>query len=500
MRNPIQIAAAAVATAACLAGFASSAFAQSVTTYHNSPERNGVYTVPGLTDAAAAKVRLGFKASVSGNVYAQPLYWKAAGSPGLIIVATESNFVYALNANSGAVVWRRQLPRPVPAGTLPCGNITPEGVTGTPVIDRATGRLYLDATTLQGGSLPRHMIYALSLSDGKIVPHWPINVDNAMAKRKAPFMSELQGERGALQFFKGKLYISYAGRGGDCGSSTGAIYRGVVIEVTPATTPTLSGDWETRAARGGIWGQGGATSNGAYLFATTGNTSGANTWGDGEAVIRLSPGLKRSADKADSFTPADWKDLDNQDLDLGGTAAIPFSVGTGSDKVARVLAMGKNGHAYLLNAPDLGGIGHPLVNVKVSNSRIITGPAAYEASGGTWVAFTNAEGLQSNCSGSGITVLRITAKPDHIGTHWCAPFNGAGSPIITTTNGVADPIVWVAGAEGDNELHAFDLLTGKVLFNGGGTGMTGLHRYSTMIAVNHHLYVAGDNTLYAFAF
>jgi outer membrane protein assembly factor BamB len=499
MRNPIQIAVAAFAAVASLAAVSHPALAQNVVTYHNTADRHGVYTVPGLTDAAAAGIHLGFKAPVSGNVYAQPLYWKVAGKPGLIIVATESNLVYALNANSGAVVWRTQLAAPVPSSNkLPCGDISPEGITGTPVIDPASRRLYLDATTYQS-SLPRHKIYALSLDDGKIVPHWPINVDNAMAARHAPFTSELQGERSALQFFKGKLYITYAGRAGDCGSrSTAAVYRGVVIEVTPSTTPAVTGNWETRAARGGIWSQGGATSDGTSLFVTTGNTSGANVWGDGEAVVRLMPGLARSSDKADSFTPADWKDLDNEDLDLGGTAAIPFSVNTGSGKVDRMLALGKDGRAYLLNAANLGGIGHALLNVKESNSEIITGPAAYEGAQATWVVFTNPNGLR--CSGGSLTMLRITAKPNHIGAPWCAPLDGSGSPIITTSNGVADPIVWVLGAEGDNELHAFDLLTGKVLFNGGGTGMSGLHRYGTLIAANRHLYVAADNTLYAFTF
>jgi hypothetical protein len=492
------------AVLAALAGLSASprmAEAQSVVTYHNTANRHGAFMVPGLTEAAAAGMHLGFKAAVSGNVYAQPLYWHPPGAKtGLLIVATESNLVYALNADTGARVWQTQLGKPVPAGTLPCGDISPEGVTGTPVIDPASGRLYLDASTLQGGSLPRHMIYALSLSDGKIVPHWPLNVDDAMAARKAAFTSELQGERSALQFLKGKIYITYGGRSGDCGASTGAVYRGVVVEVTPATTPKISGSWETRAARGGIWSQGGATSDGNSLFVTTGNTSGANDWGDGEAVIRLAPGLARSTQAADLFTPLNWKDLDNADADLGGTAAFPFSVNSGSGKVGRLLGLGKDGHAYLLNAQNLGGMGRALRNVQVSNSRIITGPAAYVGPNATWVAFTNLAGLSSNCSGTNITMLRITTKPDTIRTQWCAPISGSGAPIITTTNGTANPIVWVAGAEGDNQLHGFNLLNGKTVFNGGGTGMSGLHRYGTLIAANRHLYVAGDNQVFAFAF
>lgn len=501
MMKTSMTAATFLAALTCFAA-APPAVAQSVVTYHNGINRHGAFTAPGLTPTAAAKLHLGFHVAISGNVYAQPLYWQPPGAKtGLLIVATESNIVYALNANTGARVWQTQLAPPVPSGKLPCGDISPEGVTGTPVIDPATGRLYLDATTLQGGgSLPRHMIYALSLSTGKIVPNWPLNVDNAMAQRRARFNSELQGERSALQFFKGKLYISYGGRAGDCGSSTGAIYRGVVVEVTPAATPTISGSWETRAARGGIWSQGGVTSDGFSLFATTGNTSGADTWGDGEGVLRLKPGLARPTGAANLFTPANWKDLDNSDTDLGGTAAVPFPVAAGASRVGRLLALGKDGHAYLLNSQYLGGIGHQLLNQQVSNSRIITGPAVYVGPHATMVGFSNLAGLSSNCSGTSLTMLRITASPDAISTSWCAPLSGSGAPIITTTDGTANPIVWIAGAQGDNQLHGFDLFTGKTLFAGGGTGMSGLHPYGTLIAANHRLYVAADNGVYAFAY
>jgi outer membrane protein assembly factor BamB len=488
----------------CLVIAPRGASAQNVVTYHNALDRSGAYTVPGLTFAAAAKIHkvAAFHPAISGNVYAQPLFWQAAGAKvGLLIVATESNLVYALNANTGALVWKTQVGTPVQSGMLPCGNISPEGVTGTPVIDAASGRLYLDASTVQAQNLPRHMIYALLLANGKVVPHWPLNVDTAMAARKASFSSELQGERSALQFFKGKLYISYGGRAGDCGSSTGAVYRGVVVEVTPSALPKITGDWETRAARGGIWSQGGVTSDGTSLFATTGNTSGANSWGDGEAVIRLLPGLARSSAAKDYFAPLNWKTLDNDDADLGGTAAVPFKVSTSSGTLFRLIGLGKDGYAFLLNAPSLGGIGHAIKNIRVSNSEIITAPAVYEGPADTLVAFTNPAGLSANCSGGSLTMLKVTGDAKTpMSIAWCAPLSGSGAPIITTTNGAANPIVWIAGAEGDNEIHGFDALTGKVVFSGANTGMTGLRHFGTLIAANGRFYVAADNTVYAFAF
>jgi hypothetical protein len=127
------------ATLALLPGLAAP---QSVDTYHNSLTRHGHYTVPNLTLGAAANMHLDrhFKAKIEGHVYAQPLYWAPTGkSSGRIIVATESNFVYALDPATGSQIWKTKLPRSVPRSQLPCGNIDPDGITGTPVIDDQAG-------------------------------------------------------------------------------------------------------------------------------------------------------------------------------------------------------------------------------------------------------------------------------------------------------------------------------------------------------------------------
>ena len=65
-----------------------------------------------------------------------------------VIVATENDTVYALDASTGAVRWSRHLASPVPSG-LPCGNIDSSGITGTPVADVAAGRHWFDTFTSQ---------------------------------------------------------------------------------------------------------------------------------------------------------------------------------------------------------------------------------------------------------------------------------------------------------------------------------------------------------------
>ncbi len=473
------------------------AAAQSVLTYHNSQSRAGTYKMPGLTLAAAATIvpDTKFSGAVTGNIYAQPLMWHPKSGPDLLIVATENNSIYALNAVTGAVVWQRQLLPSVPVGNLGCGDINPEGVTGAPVIDAATGTLYLDALTLSNGNV-RQMIYGLSVTTGAVPPGWPLDVQAALATAGYAFSSTHQGERSALLDQGGKIYAVYGGRSGDCDP-----YNGVVIEIDPATH-ALTGNWETRALRGGIWSQGGIASTGTHMFITTGNTTGpaGYAYGDGESVVRLTAGLKRSSSTTNYYAPANWLTLDQDDADLGGTEALPVNLADGSGKTtASIIAFGKDGDAYLLNRANLGGIGGAATIVHVDGGAIITGPAVYATPNGDMVAFTNANPV--GCSGSGIMMITLSpSAASPISVDWCAAYSGNGAPIITTTDGTSNPIVWVTGANGDNELHGFNALTGATVFNGAGTAMTGLHRYGTLIASDHRLYVAADNKVYAYTF
>jgi len=466
----------------------------SVVTYHNSNQRDGAYKVPKLTLAAAANVKRDtrFDGTVSGKVYAQPLFWKPKGTkPGLVIVATESNNVYALDETKGKVVWSQLIGNPMPLNQLPCGNIDPMGISGTPVIDPASERLYFNAMTKTANGA-RHMVYALSLADGSIVPGWPMDIQALLANQGTAFTSSIQGERSALLFFKNKLYVNYGGHFGDCGS-----YHGTVVQIDP-DAQKIDAAWQTRAAGGGIWAQGGIAGDGTYLFITTGNTFGASSWMDGEAIIRLHPGLAHSNDTHDYFAPSNWKSLDNSDADLGGTEALPIDIKT-SGKVKRVIAFGKDGNAYLADRRNLGGIGGQIQIFQAANGAIRTAPAVYETASGTSVAFTNSG--NSHCSGSNVTMLNVAASgASPISFGWCTASGGGGAPIVTTTDGAANAIVWVVGAEGDNEIHGFNAQNGAVVFSGTGTGMSGLHHFQTILATSKRFYVAGDGKVFAFSF
>src|SRR5205814_9712178 len=84
---------------------------------------------------------------------------------------------------------------------------------------------------------------------------------------------------------------------------------------------------------------------------------------------------------------------------------------------------------------------------------------------------------------------------------WCAAQHGRGSPIATSTDGRADPLVGAVGSEGDNRLRAFDGETGAGVFGGGGAAeaMGQVRRFQSPIAARGRIYVAGDGKVYAFA-
>jgi len=476
------------------------AHGQSVLTYHGSADRSGNFIVPTLTWERARNTHLeqSFHPTISGHLYAQPLYWRGPRpAAGQLVVATEDNNVYAIDAGSGDEIWVRSLGRPAPLSTLPCGNIDPLGITGTPVIDEATEAIYVDAMVADAAG-PHHRVFALSLKDGSPLPGWPVDVAETLAAHGQRFEPRYQNQRGALSILAGRVYVPYGGHYGDCGD-----YRGWVVGIG-LRDPRDIVSWSTRGQGGGIWAPGGIASDGGSLFVATGNTIDVSTWSDGEAVFRLASDLRRRDRPEDFFAPADWHALDTRDADLGGTNPLPLDVPSAGGRRAFVLALGKDARAYLLDRNRLGGMGGSLASEVVATRPIRTAPATYPAGEGVYVAF---QGPGARCPGSrrpgALTVLQIRAgSPPTLVTGWCGALRGEGSPIITTTDGRENPIVWILGAEGDDRLHGYRGDTGEPLFDGGGPedAMTGLRHFQDLLATGDRLYVGADGRLYAFAF
>ena len=358
--------------------------------------------------------------------------------------------------------------------------------------DEASGTLYLVAVIAEGAAV-HHRAYALTLDDGAIRPGWPVDVGEALRAIGQSFDAPVQNQRGALAILNQTVFVPFGGHFGDCGD-----FHGWVIGL-PFRDPQRVLNWRTRARGGGIWAPGGISSDGKSLYVATGNTEGARDWADGEAVFRLGPELRRSELRSDYFAAPDWRALDARDADLGGANPLPLDLPkAGGGTAPLLLALGKDERAYLLDRGNLGGIGGSLLTERVATYPIRTAPAAYPAADGVFVAF---EGNGANCPQGrrgGLTTLRVRAgPPPTVETAWCGALDGAGAPIVTTTDGRNDPVVWVLGAEGDSRLHGFRGDTGEPVFTS--PPLAGLRHFQTLIAADNRLFVGADDRLYAFS-
>jgi outer membrane protein assembly factor BamB len=184
-----------------------------VTQFHNHESRDGLYIDSAITQSAAVNLTrdLNFDGTIAGNVYAQPLYIEnGPGGKAMIIVATESNNVYALNALDGSIIWWRNVGDPVSADDLVCTKLDPIGVTGTPIVDLASRAVFLDAMiTPDGGTTKKHLILSLNVDTGDINPSWPVDVEATATYNGLHFDAAIQQQRPALGIVGNILYVGY---------------------------------------------------------------------------------------------------------------------------------------------------------------------------------------------------------------------------------------------------------------------------------------------------
>lgn len=463
--------------------------AVNVTQYHNHENRDGLYIDPAFTRAAAAALKrdTNFLGTVSGNIYAQPLYIEdGPGGKAMVITVTESNNVYSLDAANGSVIWQRHVGQPVPRVNLPCGNIDPMGITGTPVVDLPSRTIFFDAmTTPDGGTTKRHLIFGLNVDTGTTNAGWPVDLNATVRFGTNVFNSTPQGQRSALAVLGGYVYSTYAGHAGDCST-----YFGWLVGI-PINDPTTIQAWATTRF-GGSWSVGGIASDGVEPIIATGNSPGVSTWGGGEAIIRFAPGAIFSGQTNDFWTPTNWMALDMVDKDLGGSGALIVDV-PGATPSKLILALGKDGNGYLLNRTNLGGISAPIDQIPISSGSIIQAAVTYSTAQGVYVACADTNKLAA---------FRITpTSPPTMVRAWTVSQGGRGSPFVTSTDGSNNVVVWGIGAGSDQRLHGFDGDTGAVVFNGGGSSelMAGTHNFQTAIAARGRIFVATDRKIYAFS-
>ena len=491
-----------------------------VVTHHNSATRNGLYVMPGLTADVVAQTHLvgAFDGTYSGAVNAQPLYMPGSGgAAGQYFVVTERNYVVALDEVTGLPRWQRSLGPYANQEGEGCGGFNPLGVTGTPVIDPASHTLYVDGVDVTppdpygNRTLRTHLVHAISTDDGTERDGWPVDVASLVSNGH-PFHVDVAHQRGALALVHDHLFVPY-GSQGDCGDYYGTVVSLDVRRSSSPDSPTtvnvapMTG-WASPGPQAGVWAPNGVASDGTNVFFATGNGGGdsANGWQGGEAVYRFAAGVMGD-NPDDVFVSPDWAALDAVDGDLGGSGVVIVSQpGAAAPELA--LAFGKDGNMYALDATNLGGaVGTPpLMMAHVATHDIVDSPAAVPFDQGTLVVFdAQSGGAGVGCpagqAGDLVGVYIAPGSPPTASVLWCNYGYGHGAPIITTTDGVNDPLVWMTGGGGDGALHAYDAGTGQVIYDSSaqGVSMPNMYRFNTLIASHGRLLVAADNHAYQFA-
>jgi outer membrane protein assembly factor BamB len=394
-------------------------------TYHGDRQRTG--HAPTMVAASGAP-RVVQKLALDGHVYASPI---VVG--GRAVVATENDTVYAVQG--GKVVWKRHLGTPAAQSQLPCGNIFPLGITGTPAY--SNGLVYLAAEF--SGNPPRHWLYALRLSTGAVA--WRHNLDLPGVETRA------MQQRGAILVAGGRVWTAFGGLAGDCGGYKGRVV-GVRLDGTGAaiayTVPT--------AREAGIWTPPGPSFDGTYMYVAVGN--GASTsppYDHSDSVLKLNA----SAHLVQFFAPASWPADNAGDLDLGSQG--PAIVGKW------IFIAGKRGTAYVLNRGHLGGVGG-----QVSSAPLCT------SFGGTAVVGSV---VYVPCT-DGLRAVRIDST-GHLHRVWRAASNITGSPVVGGGR------VWSLDPDG-GRLYALSPGTGKVVNS---VGVGGTSRFATPALYGRDVYV-----------
>jgi outer membrane protein assembly factor BamB len=296
-------------------------------TYHRDTARSGRADTP-----VGPPLHHAWTARLRGAVYGEPL---VVGST--LVVATEQDLVYGLSARTGRQRWRTRLGTPQPLSGLPCGDIDPLGITGTPAYDPATGSVFVVAETLGG----HHTLWALDARSGARRWHRGLDVEQTRNRRA-------EQQRSALLVTHGRVVVAFGGLAGDCDD-----YVGYLTSTSTSGAGAVRSYAVPTAREAGIWSPAGPVQGpNGNVYVASGNGAETNgRWDHSDSVLELTSGRLHPVGV---FAPRTWRQDNAEDLDLGSSS--PVGVGD------RIVIGGKRGTVYLLRER-LGGIGSALATV-----------------------------------------------------------------------------------------------------------------------------------------
>jgi len=438
-------------------------------TFHGDNSRQGNDSGdPGLANPAAAWT----SPQLDGQLYAEPL---VVGDQ--VVAATENNTVYSLDAGSGTVQWSTHLGAPRTTAII-CGDIKPQGITSTPVVDG--GNVYVVANIQTGPSSFFFELASLSLATGAV--NWTANIDPPDNSNPSGVTWSTEAltmeDRGALLVTDSRVFVPMGGNDGDCGS-----YHGYVVSYPEAGPGAGSLAWwastevDAGDSQGADWAAGGLSVDPAgFLYVGTGNsnhTSSNDRYDYSDGVIKLDPQSLAPGAPLDYFAPSTWAQDNAGDADLGSTTPLQLPNG-------RIFEVGKSGTGYLLNSAALGHIGGQVAAHQVCH-------ANHDAAFGT---LAYAGGIVYVGCSDGLAAVQLSCGDDDFAPLWYQTAAVANHPPT-----VAGGLVWSVSS-GGGQLLGFSAGTGALAHS---LPITGSTHFTTPTAADALLLVAGGTRVDAFA-
>jgi hypothetical protein len=418
-----------------------------------------------------------FSCSVDAEVYAQPLYVAnfaiAGGTHNIVLVATQNDSVYAFDADAKPCVqyWKKSFLGPgittvPPSDVIETGDInTKIGVLGTPVIDPATGTLYVVAKTKEtvgtgcsaGSPCYVQKLHALNLATGAEKLNGPANISSAISvlgsgdasdpdcpgatAGHVQFCALRENQRPGLLLLNGKVYIAWASHGDN------DPYHGWVIGYSAAdlTQAPVLFNTTPDGGRGGIWmtGTGPAADAAGNIYVITGNgtfDTAAPRTNYGDSFVKLTAGLS----VADFFTPANQDFLNGNDFDVGSGGAIVVDSTGPSPHL--LIGGDKQGVLYVIDRDNMTGFNSggdqilQTVPITTGPACIICGifstPAFWE--GNLYVIAIGDVLKQYTLANSSLSLLPVRQAGDMFGIPGASP--------AVSANGATNGIVWAVDA------------------------------------------------------
>lgn len=419
----------------------------------------------------------------------------------LVVIATSDSRVIAYDlagltaAGAVAPLWTRTLPH-APSSRGGSNIPPPIGITSTPVLDPANGRMFVMSLTDASTSGTAYRIVSLDLDTGSVLEDVELQDTGAGPPPGRPtFDASLQDQRGGLNLVGDRVVATFAA----FLAYDEGLFRGWVVS---CHANNLSNQWffptVVSMAGGGVWGPGGAAADpvDGTLYVATGNATFAdaaadtaywNGFASGGAHAGQHPGdindfpcaVVRLGTSGSSwsghFQLLDWymstatQQTSDADQDLGSSSPILLPTINGRDLL---VVAGKDACVYLLDRAHLGHWGNELQRLPVFSAEAKCAPAYLKTAAGDHHVFVMASGdpglvcFRVDAGGWGATLTEVWRAGDSGGT--VALGDAPGSPVVgehpgASGTGLVWIVDWVDGASG--ALIAFDSDSGAEVFN-----------------------------------